>query len=123
MTVINHEGPKAQIHLSNQSEPLWFVSARDAIAFTRLPEEPGNISAIYVTDMSGTNWSNPEMDARNWVNANDAFFVINSQQKGGMGSAEAVPFRLLEDAKIFAQSKGGKVVNLAEVNTSYVLGN
>ena len=51
MIVEDHSGPKGQIFLSDKSDPIWFSSVRDAIAFTLLPEEPKNIAAIYVNDM------------------------------------------------------------------------
>ena len=39
MTVKMHDGPKGQIFLKDQAEPIWFVSVRDTLAFTRLPDE------------------------------------------------------------------------------------
>src|SRR5690606_8960983 len=48
MLLVDHEGPKGQIHLASRSEPVWFSSVRDTIAFVRLPEEPRDITAIYV---------------------------------------------------------------------------
>ncbi|MDT8453330.1 MAG: nitrous oxide reductase accessory protein NosL, partial [Gammaproteobacteria bacterium] len=52
MTVVNHSGPKGQIILNDQPEAIWFTSVRDTIAFTLSPEEPKNIAAIYVNDMT-----------------------------------------------------------------------
>ena len=36
MTVLEHEGPKAQIHLAGNPNPLWFTQVRDAVAFLRV---------------------------------------------------------------------------------------
>ncbi len=89
MNIIEHSGPKGQIILAKYNEPIWFSSARDAIAFTMLPEEPKDIRAIYVSDMAkAPTWDQPGAD--NWVDARQAFFVIGSNRKGGMGAAEAV---------------------------------
>ena len=52
MIVADHGGPKAQLWLSDQTKPLWFVDVRDAILFTRTPEEADNITAIYAHDMA-----------------------------------------------------------------------
>lgn len=121
MNVMEHPGPKGQIILASQKEPVWFSSARDAISFTLLPEEPKDIRAIYVSDMAkATNWENP--GATNWVDANQASFVIGSRMKGGMGGEEAVPFSDKAAAEKFAAENGGRVVVFAEVPKNYVLG-
>ncbi|HVI66387.1 MAG TPA: nitrous oxide reductase accessory protein NosL, partial [Bradyrhizobium sp.] len=40
MNLLEHPGPKGQIIAKSLIEPVWFSSARDAIAFTMLPDEP-----------------------------------------------------------------------------------
>ncbi|TPJ54817.1 nitrous oxide reductase accessory protein NosL [Mesorhizobium sp. B2-6-4] len=121
MNILEHPGPKGQVILAKYDEPIWFSSARDAIAFTMLPEEPKDIRAVYVSDMAkAPNWDNPGID--NWVNAKDAFFVIGSDRKGGMGTAEAVPFSSSESARAFAKEHGGQVLDFADLPRGYVLG-
>ena len=91
MMLTEHEGPKGQILLEGVDDPVWFSSARDAVAFTLLPEEPKDIAAIYVSDMGkAPSWADPGAD--NWTDARTASFVIGSAAEGGMGGAEAVPF-------------------------------
>ena len=91
MNVLEHSGPKGQIILASRKDPVWFSSARDAISFTLLPEEPKDIRAIYVSDMAkAPTWDKP--GANNWVDAKQASFVIGSRKQGGMGGDEAVPF-------------------------------
>lgn len=123
MIVINHNGPKAQIHLKGKAAPLWFVSVRDAIAFTLLPEEPKNIAAIYVTDMSVADWQHPETDMENWIDATQAFYVLESRKSGGMGNAEAVPFLEKQQAEQFVKLNKGKVFTLPEIPEHFILGN
>lgn len=121
MNVLEHPGPKGQIILQQIPEAIWFSSARDALAFTMLPEEPKDIAAIYVSDMGkAPNWDQP--GAENWVDARRAFFVINSSARGGMGVDEAVPFSNENDAHAFASKNGGRVVGFAEVPKAYILG-
>ena len=121
MNVLEHTGPKGQIILASRKEPVWFSSARDAISFTMLPEEPKDIRAIYVSDMAkAPNWEKP--GANNWVDAKQASFVIGSRMKGGMGGDEAVPFSDRSAAEKFAAENGGRVVAFAEVPKDYVLG-
>lgn len=120
MTVLDHEGPKAQIHLAGNPNPLWFTQVRDAVAFTRLPEEPKDYVAIYVNDMDkAVSWANP--GTANWIGAEDAYFVIGSRKLGGMGAPEAIPFGTEEGAEKLVAEHGGAVVRLDDIPTDYVL--
>jgi copper chaperone NosL len=116
-----HEGPKGQIHLASRAQPIWFTSVRDTVAFTRLPEEPRDIRAIYVSDMARSR-SYEQPDAGAWVEAHQAWFVIGSAMRGGMGAPEAVPFSDAGAAASFRDRHGGQVVRLAEISDAYVLG-
>jgi copper chaperone NosL len=121
MLLVDHEGPKGQIHLAGRAAPVWFSSVRDTIAFTRLPEEPRDITAIYVNDMArARNWKQPEPGA--WVDARKAWFVIGSDMRGGMGAPEAVPFSDEAAAEAFRAAHQGRVVRLADIPDSYVMG-
>jgi copper chaperone NosL len=121
MNLLEHPGPKGQIIVKSLIEPVWFSSARDAIAFTMLPDEPKDILAIYVSDMGkALSWEKPGAD--NWVEARKALFVIGSGVKGGMGSEEVVPFSERAAAEKFASKNGGRIVSFVEVPREYVLG-
>lgn len=121
MNVLEHSGPKGQILLASRLDPVWFSSARDAVSFTMLPEEPKDIQAIYVSDMGkAPSWEQP--GSTNWIDAKKAFFVIGSRMRGGMGAEEAVPFSEKSAAEKFASENGGKVVAFAEIPKEYVLG-
>jgi copper chaperone NosL len=121
MNVLEHPGPKGQIITASRIDPYWFTSARDAIAFTLMPDQPRDIRAIYVSDMArAPSWAEP--GATNWIDARKAFFVIESRQQGGMGAAEAVPFGARAAADAFAAANGGTVVTFAEIPSAYVLG-
>lgn len=118
MTVVYHKGPKGQIIMSD-GKVNWFTSVRDTIAFTLLPEEPKNIAAIYVNDMSQANWDNPGED--NWIDARSAWYVTHSELAGGMGEPEAVSFASQDNAQVFAQKHGGKVVAFSDIPPDYIL--
>lgn len=119
MTVAAHAGPKGQIHVAGRAQPYWFTSVRDTKAFTLLPEEPKDLAAIYVTDMSGVrNWREPGP----WIDARQAHYVIGSSQTGGMGAPEAVPFSDRTAAEAFAAGHGGRIVGWAAIPADYVLG-
>ncbi len=121
MNLTEHDGPKAQIHFAGSKYPVWFSQVRDAIAFTRLPEETQDVSAVYVSDMGkAQTWTNPGID--NWVDADTAHFVIESRSRGGMGAPEAIPFGEEKAAKAFVSENGGRIVKLAGIPDDYVLG-
>ena len=119
MIVMHHSGPKGQIFLADKTEPLWFTSVRDVIAFTLSPEEPRNITAIYVNDMTDADWDNPGTD--NWIDANKAWYVIGSKKSGGMGAPEAIPFSTKENAEAFVKEEGGSVYDLENIPPEYIL--
>lgn len=121
MNVMEHDGPKGQVIMQQTEEVIWFSSARDTVAFTMLPEEPRDIAAIYVSDMSkAPSWEKP--GAENWVDARKAHYVIESSRVGGMGMAEAVPFSVEQDASAFAEKNGGRVVGFKDIPENYILG-
>ena len=119
MIVMHHSGPKGQIFLGDKTEPLWFTSVRDVIAFTLSPEEPRNITAIYVNDMTDADWDNPGTD--NWIDANKAWYVIGSRKSGGMGAPEAIPFSTKENAEAFIKEEGGSVYDFEGIPKEYIL--
>ncbi len=120
MTVLEHDGPKAQIHFAGNPYPLWFTQVRDAVAFTRLPEEPKDYVAIYVNDMGkAESWTAPGAD--NWIDVTDAWFVIGSRQAGGMGAPEAIPFGTRQGADVFVTEHGGAIMRFADIPSDYVL--
>lgn len=120
MIVADHLGPKGQIFLKSQKDPVWFSSVRDTIAFTMLPEEPKDIAAIYVNDMAKASWDSPEPGT--WIDARKAWYVIESDRVGGMGAPEAVPFSDKAAAEAFAAQHGGRVLAFADVPEDFILG-
>lgn len=121
MTVLEHTGPKAQIHLVGNPNPLWFTQVRDAVAFALSPEEAGDIAVIYVNDMNvAESWDYPGTD--NWIDADASWFVIGSTQAGGMGAPEVIPFGNEAGALEFASKNGGNSVRFADIPAGYVLG-
>ncbi len=121
MNVLEHPGPKGQIITASRIDPFWFTSVRDTVAFTLMPDQPRDIRAIYVSDMTRPgSWD--ESGEIDWIDARKAFFVIESRKQGGMGTAEAVPFGSRTAAEAFMADNGGRVVTFAEIPGGYVLG-
>ena len=120
MALSEHSGPKGQIFVNERAEPYWFASVRDTFAFVMLPEEPKDITAIYVSDMGkAKNWDQPEI----WTDARKAVFVIASRKRGGMGEDEAVPFSDEAAAQAFVAENGGRTVHFDDMPKDYILPN
>lgn len=121
MNLLEHPGPKAQVHLKGMPAPLFFSQVRDAIAYMRAPEQVAPILAVYVNDMGrdGATWDKP--GDGNWVDAKTAFFVVGSGREGGMGAPETVPFATSAKAEAFAKTEGGKVLELTAITDDMVL--
>ncbi|WP_245470511.1 nitrous oxide reductase accessory protein NosL [Mesorhizobium sp. M2C.T.Ca.TU.002.02.1.1] len=120
MGLFEHGGPKGQAFRAGKSEPVWFSSVRDAVAFSMLPGEPKDVVAIYVNDMAKVrNWDHPEAGA--WVEAHDAWYVIGSDYGAGMGGNEAVPFSDENAARSFASAHGGAVRRFDQIPQEYIL--
>ena len=120
MNLLEHPGPKAQVHLVGLPDPLFFSQVRDAIAYQRMPEQSNSIAVIYVSDMGAApSWEDP--GAANWIPAATAFYVVGSRQSGGMGAPELVPFADAGAAQAFAAANGGQVAALDQINDADVL--
>lgn len=121
MNLLEHPGPKAQVHLEGSPAPLFFSQVRDAIAYARSPEQMAPIMAIYVNDMgrAGATWDEP--GEGNWITAGDAFYVVGTDREGGMGLPETIPFGTESAAQALATAEGGTVLRLADIPDDLVL--
>lgn len=121
MNVLEHGGPKAQIHLEGQPAPLFFAQVRDAVAYLKSPERDARILGTYVSDMGvAADWNTPGSD--NWVLADASFFVVEAGVAGGMGAPEVVPFASEETARAFIAQYGGRIVDLGSIPDAAILG-
>src|SRR5690349_10724543 len=112
MSLGEHPGPKGQIFVRDRSEPYWFATVRETVAFTLLPEMPKDIRATYVSDLAR---SQDKDQPEAWVLAKSAWFVIDSRLRSGMDTPEAMPFSDEAASRLFAAANGGRVVRLAEI--------
>jgi copper chaperone NosL len=120
MGLSEHPGPKGQVFVAGRKDPYWFTSVRETFAFLKLPDEPHKITAIYVNDMAkAQDWQRPEPGT--WIDARQAWFVIGSRRRGGMGADELIPFGDAGAAGRFAAENGGRVVAYADVPRDLIL--
>lgn len=122
MNLLEHEGPKAQVHLEGlPGAPLFFSQVRDAVAYLRLPEQSHPILAVWVNDMGapGATWQVPGPE--NWIDGRRAVYVVGSARDGGMGAPELVPFADRQAAQNFAAEFGGNVMALDAIPESAII--
>jgi len=121
MNLLEHEGPKGQVHLDGLPQaPLFFSQVSDLVTYLRLPEQSNSVLAIYVSDMgaAGATWEQP--GAANWTDATTASFVVGAAVTGGMGAPELVPFADPAKAQAFAALHGGSVMALDAIPDSAI---
>lgn len=120
MNILEHQGPKAQVHLEGYAAPLWFSQVRDGLAYIKSPEQEAEILVLYVNDMGAAiSWTEPGVE--NWIDAADALYVVGSDAIGGMGAPEIAPFGSMEKAEEFASIHGGTIQRLDEISAETVL--
>ncbi len=122
MNLLEHEGPKAQIHLDGlPGAPLFFSQVSDLVVYLRLPEQSHTVLAVWVSDMGapGATWAEP--GAANWTDARTAHYVVGSAMRGGMGAPEVVPFSDPAAAQAFAAENGGSVMQLDAIPDTAVI--
>ena len=113
MTLTEHVGPKGQLLLKGQSEPLWFTSVHDAFVYVAqdLVNET-EMAGFWVNDMGQGTWEKPAPGS--WIEAKGAFYVVESQKSAAMGGREAVPFKERARAQAFTKEYGGRIVYYRE---------
>lgn len=118
MDLLNHAGPKGQIHLDGMPAPIFFSQVRDAIAYLHMPEQSHAVRATYVQDMAGAaSWDRP---AR-WIGVTEAVYVVGSDRMGGMDAPEYVPFSDRAEAQKFITRHGGSLRRFQDFTAAEVL--
>lgn len=115
MNLLEHEGPKGQIHLDGMPAPIFFSQVRDTLTYLNMPEQNYAVRATYVQDMAhADSWASPGA----WIVAEEALYVVGSDRKGGMGAPEFVPFSDAASAQTFATQHGGSVRRFDQIGAA-----
>ena len=112
MTISNFPGPKGQACVDD-GDTLGFCSTNDLLSWAWQPDSKPRISALYVHDLSQTQWQSPADNA--WVEAEKAVYVAGHDQEGAMGHSPA-PFSREKDAEHFVQAHGGRILGFQELD-------
>jgi len=118
MDLLTHDGPKGQIHLSGAPAPIFFSQVRDTIAYLHMPEQNYSVIVAFVQDMSNAqSWAQPGA----WIAVDKALYVTGSDQMGGMGAPEFVPFSDEAAATAFIARHGGTLQRFDQITSQDVL--
>lgn len=118
MLISRFDGPKGQLFRQGVSEDesntvKKFCSTRDMFSFYLDPEHQRNVTTMLVHDMSKMPWHQPNGDY--FIDARQAWFVINSRQNGAMGKTLA-SFSTKTDAQAFSEEFGGEVIAFEQID-------
>ena len=124
MVIADHYGPNAQVFYAedrpeDRDGPAWFDSVREMLVFDEEQRARGGEPLGYfVTDYSaveyelidenGDRFISSHVEAGDFVDAEDAVFVVDSPVQGAMGP-DHFPFEDRDDADNFAAEEGGTV--------------
>lgn len=113
MFINEFEGPKGQAFMENHSDARKFCSTLEMFVFLQQPENQTQLRHAYVHDIGVTPWAAPENDA--FILAQDAWYVIEHEQRGSMGHTLA-PFSSRELAAKFIELHGGRVIAYDDID-------
>ncbi len=120
MGLAEHAGPKGQILPKGWTDPLWFSSVRDALTYVATEVvSDREIAGFWVNDMAHGTWEKPAPGS--WIEAQKAWYVVESRKSSGMGGSETIPFKAREAAETFAKENGGRVVGYAEAKRAVLV--
>ncbi len=105
MTIVRFPGPKGQA-CRRDGRQLAFCSVSDMLSWAWQPESGPNIAALYVHNLSHTDWDEPSDE--HWMDADKAWYVVGHDQQAAMGHSPA-PFSSRDDAEAFAERHGGQL--------------
>ena len=124
MVIAEHYGPNALVFYADdrpedRDGPAWFDSVRERLDFDEDQGARGwEALGYFVTDYSaveyelidenGDRFISSHVEAGDFVDAEDAVFVVDSPVQGAMGP-DYFPFSARDDAEHFAAEEGGTV--------------
>ena len=114
MEITNFPGPKAQAFIRHQNTPLKFCSTIELFSWLLQPDTPAILHSAYVHDMGASpSWEKPSDE--HYVNAQQAWYVIDHGQLGAMGLTLA-SFQQKQAAEKFIKRYGGRVLSYKAID-------
>lgn len=118
LRLIDHPGPKAQIHWVGRDEPDFYCDTVEMFhLFLATQHRDTRIRALYVQDMSQADWYAPRGE---WMDARAALYVQGSSRMTAMGTTLA-SFSEASAADSFVREFGGQILRFADVDADMVV--
>ncbi len=111
MVISKFAGPKGELY-DRSGHVQKFCSTRDMFSWYLQPENLNSTQEIYVHDMGQASWKNP--NDKYLISARTAWYVVDSDMKGAMGSTLA-SFKQKADAQNFILKHGGKLLPFKDI--------
>lgn len=111
MILLDYNGPKAQI-IWKDGTRSYYCEVREIFYEINDKIKKKQIKKIFVQNFSDLNWGS-YIDK--WMEAENAYYVIDSNKDGAMG-VTYVPFNSSDHAKKFIQNNGGKLLTFNEID-------
>lgn len=110
MIIIDYKGPKAQIIWKDKTRS-YYCEVREIFYEINDKIKKKMIKKIFVQDFSNLDWGSY---TDKWIEAQEAYYVIDSNKDGAMG-VTYVPFSKLEDAKKFKKENKGQILKYDQI--------
>ncbi|WP_440617345.1 nitrous oxide reductase accessory protein NosL [Cysteiniphilum sp. 6C5] len=115
MVILNYSGPHVQI-VWKDGKHTFYCDLFEAMSIILNKPDRERMAAIYVQNFDDKAWASYDDE---WMLVKDLYFVIDSKQRSAMGISY-VPFKSLNNAKIFEQKHGGKLVQFKDITQQVV---
>ena len=120
MIVLDQQGPKGQARVSVTPARLNFCSTSDLMAFLFQPDSRTIVREAWVHNMHGADWQSPPNHADAYLNAFEAWYVLDHDRRGAMGHTLA-PFASQAQAEAFIAQHGGRVLRFDEIDMDLIV--
>ena len=120
MIVLDQQGPKGQARVSVTPARLNFCSTSDLMAFLFQPDSRTIVREAWVHNMHGADWQSPPNRADAYLNAFEAWYVLDHDRRGAMGHTLA-PFASQAQAEAFVAQHGGRVLRFDEIDMELIV--
>ncbi|NMP31647.1 nitrous oxide reductase accessory protein NosL [Thalassotalea sp. M1531] len=117
MIIEGFAGPKGAATSKTDTHVRKFCSTRDLFSYYLDPENKRNVKTLLVHDMGTVPWETPDDELM--INAEAAWYVVGSSQKGAMGSTLAT-FGDKGIAQTFAEQFGGEVLSFEQITFDHI---
>lgn len=116
MLLHEYPGPKGQLLVSGQPQPVWYCDTLELLNVLLEPEQVRRLRGAWVQDMARADWERPR---GHWIDARQAHYVLDSSRQGAMGDT-AASFADAAAAGAFQSRYGGRVLVFTDIGPGMI---